>query len=231
MLAWGNIKLFGKNLSTGARQYCSLSPIISMLWVGKLEVKQWLGIDCLGLVPVLAPSNFTPNVSGWFNPLAVADAVEKKAKLLRTGDGPALLDIECYRYSGHSTTDTNAYRSRDELKAWQAHDRSKILYQEHLIKGGLISAEEMEAMTQCVAKKIEAVTRAVVDRQKAPAIDLNSNPTLIGEMTFNGSRCDLNKKASDLLTNPADSKIVQSIERKSRTGVDEEGKILSPIKP
>ena len=56
------------------------------------------------------------------NPLAVADAVERKAKLLRAGEGPALLDIECYRYSGHSTTDTNAYRSRDELKAWQAHD-------------------------------------------------------------------------------------------------------------
>ncbi len=163
------------------------------------------------------------------NPLAVADAVERKAKLLRAGEGPALLDIECYRYSGHSTTDTNAYRSRDELKAWQAHDPI-ILYQEHLIKGGLISAEEVKAMTQRVAKKIEAVTRAVVDRQKAPAIDLNSNPTLIGEMTFNGSRCELNKKASDLLTNPADSKIVQSIERKSRTGVDEEGKILSPMR-
>ena len=163
------------------------------------------------------------------NPLAVADAVERKAKLLRTGEGPALLDIECYRYSGHSTTDTNAYRSRDELKAWQAHDPI-ILYQEHLIRGGLISAEEVESMTQCVAKKIEAVTRAVVDRQKAPAIDLNSNPTLIGEMTFNGSRCELNKKASDLLTNPADSKIVQSIERKSRIGVDEEGKMLSPMR-
>jgi len=163
------------------------------------------------------------------NPLAVADAVDRKAKLLRAGEGPALLDIECYRYSGHSTTDTNAYRSRDELKAWQAHDPI-TLYQEHLIKGGLISAEEVENMTQCVAKKIEAVTRAVVDRQKAPAIDLNSNPTLIGEMTFNGSRCELNKKASDLLTNPGDSKIVQSIERKSRTGVDEEGKILSPMR-
>ena len=163
------------------------------------------------------------------NPLAVADAVDRKAKLLRAGEGPALLDLECYRYSGHSTTDTNSYRSRDELKAWQAHDPI-ILYQEHLIKGGLITIEEVETMAQCVAKKVEAVTRAVVDRQKAPAIDLNSNPTLIGEMTFNGTRCELNEKASDLLINPADSKIVQSIERKSRTGIDEEGKTLSPMR-
>jgi len=163
------------------------------------------------------------------NPLAVADAVDRKAKLLRAGEGPALLDVECYRYSGHSTTDTNSYRSRDELKAWQAHDPI-ILYQEHLIKGGLITIEEVETMAQCVAKKVEAVTRAVVDRQKAPAIDLNSNPTLIGEMTFNGTGYELNEKASDLLINPEDSKIVQSIERKSRTGIDEEGKTLSPMR-
>ena len=86
------------------------------------------------------------------NPLAVADAVERKAKLLRAGEGPALLDIECYRYSGHSTTDTNAYRSRDELKAWQAHDPI-ALYQEHLIKGGLISAEEVRQHDTVCSKK------------------------------------------------------------------------------
>ena len=177
----------------------------------------------------ISPEQLHAETVNGSNPLAVADAVDRKAKLLRAGEGPALLDLECYRYSGHSTTDTNSYRSRDELKAWQAHDPI-ILYQEHLIKGGLITIEEVETMAQCVAKKVEAVTRAVVDRQKAPAIDLNSNPTLIGEMTFNGTRCELNEKASDLLINPADSKIVQSIERKSRTGIDEEGKTLSPMR-
>ena len=177
----------------------------------------------------ISPEQLHAETVNGSNPLAVADAVDRKAKLLRAGEGPALLDFECYRYSGHSTTDTNSYRSRDELKAWQAHDPI-ILYQEHLIKGGLITIEEVETMAQCVAKKVEAVTRAVVDRQKAPAIDLNSNPTLIGEMTFNGTRYELNEKASDLLINPADSKIVQSIERKSRTGIDEEGKTLSPMR-
>ena len=56
------------------------------------------------------------------NPLAVADAVARKRALLVAGKGPALLDIECYRSCGHSTTDANAYRSREEMKAWEAHD-------------------------------------------------------------------------------------------------------------
>ncbi|HCM07739.1 MAG TPA: dehydrogenase [Alphaproteobacteria bacterium] len=163
------------------------------------------------------------------NPLAVADAVTRKAALLRAGDGPALLDIECYRYSGHSTTDTNAYRSRDEMKAWQAHDPI-ARFRERLVDGGVISDAEVEAMTESVAAQIEAVTRAVVDRQKAPAIDLKSNPTIIGDMTFNGEMINPASQATDLLIDPADSKAVQSIARKSRSGFDAEGGILSPMR-
>ena len=163
------------------------------------------------------------------NPLAVADAVTRKAALLRAGDGPALLDIECYRYSGHSTTDTNAYRSRDEMKAWQAHDPI-ARFRERLVDGGVISDAEVEAMTESVAAQIEAVTRAVVDRQKAPAIDLKSNPTIIGDMTFNGEMINPASQATDLLIDPVDSKAVQSIARKSRSGSDAEGGILSPMR-
>ena len=163
------------------------------------------------------------------NPLAVADAVTRKAALLRAGDGPALLDIECYRYSGHSTTDTNAYRSRDEMKAWQAHDPI-ARFRERLVDGGVISDAEVEAMTESVAAQIEAVTRAVVDRQKAPAIDLKSNPTIIGDMTFNGEMINPASQATDLLIDPVDSKAVQSIARKSRSGFDAEGGILSPMR-
>ena len=163
------------------------------------------------------------------NPLAVADAVTRKAAVLRAGDGPALLDIECYRYSGHSTTDTNAYRSRDEMKAWQAHDPI-ARFRERLVDGGVISDAEVEAMTESVAAQIEAVTRAVVDRQKAPGIDLKSNPTIIGDMTFNGEMINPASRAPDLLIDPADSKAVQSIARKSRSGFDAEGGILSPMR-
>ena len=85
-------------------------------------------------------------------------------------------------------------------------------------------------MTGNVGAQIEAVTRAVVDRQKAPAIDIKSNPTIIGEMTFNGEMVDPAGMAADLLIDPADSKAVQSIARKSRSGIDKEGGLLSPMR-
>ena len=163
------------------------------------------------------------------NPLAVADAVARKAEILRSGDGPALLDIECYRYSGHSTTDTNAYRSRDELKAWQAHDPI-TRFRDRLIEGDVITAPEAERMAEAVGEQIEAVTRVVVDRQLAPAVDLEANPAIIGQMTFNGEEVELGPKTDDLLAEPAETSAVKSIARKARFGIAEDGSQLSPMR-
>ncbi|MBA2385027.1 MAG: dehydrogenase, partial [Actinobacteria bacterium] len=45
------------------------------------------------------------------DPLAVADAVRRKRPLLVNGEGPVLLDVQCYRQSGHSTSDASSYRT------------------------------------------------------------------------------------------------------------------------
>ena len=151
------------------------------------------------------------------------------ADTLRSGNGPALLDIECYRYSGHSTTDTNAYRSRDELKAWQAHDPI-TRFRDRLIEGGVITAAGADEMAEAAGAQIEAVTRAVVDREIAPAVDLEASPALIGEMTFNNEEIELGAMADDLLADPAGTAAVKSIARKARFGVAEDGSQLSPMR-
>src|SRR5712692_12080950 len=45
-----------------------------------------------------------------YNPLAVADAIERKKQVLLEGRGPVLLDTVTYRYIGHSTSDPSTYR-------------------------------------------------------------------------------------------------------------------------
>ena len=56
------------------------------------------------------------------DPLAVVDAIRRKREVLERGQGPVLLDVESYRVSGHSTSDGNAYRTREEIAAWKAID-------------------------------------------------------------------------------------------------------------
>ena len=57
-----------------------------------------------------------------YNPLAVADAIERKKQILLEGRGPVLLDVITYRFSGHSPSDAGSYRTKEEVDLWQQED-------------------------------------------------------------------------------------------------------------
>lgn len=56
--------------------------------------------------------------------LAVYGAVRTAAARARAGEGPSLVEAVTYRWKGHSKSDRQAYRTRDEVKEWQ--DREPI---------------------------------------------------------------------------------------------------------
>lgn len=56
------------------------------------------------------------------SPEAVHEAIEMAADRARKGDGPTLLDIRTYRYKGHSMSDPQKYRTKDEVKEYQDQD-------------------------------------------------------------------------------------------------------------
>ncbi len=85
---------------------------------------------------------------------AAYDAVERA----RDGEGPTLIESKTYRIRGHSRSDRNRYRSKQEIEAWEARDPIRALERE-LTQLGLASPEEIEAM------------RADVEREIAEAIE------------------------------------------------------------
>ena len=54
--------------------------------------------------------------------MAVHSAMRRAAERARKGEGPSLVEAVTYRWRGHSKSDRQAYRTRDEVKAWQARD-------------------------------------------------------------------------------------------------------------
>lgn len=54
--------------------------------------------------------------------LAVYQAVAEARARALAGDGPTLVEAVTYRWKGHSKSDREAYRTREEVKAWQARD-------------------------------------------------------------------------------------------------------------
>lgn len=55
-------------------------------------------------------------------PEAVHEAFEEALARARRGDGPTLLDIRTYRYKGHSMSDPQKYRTKEEVAEWQEQD-------------------------------------------------------------------------------------------------------------
>lgn len=53
---------------------------------------------------------------------AVHEAIEIAVNRARKGDGPSLLEMETYRYKGHSMSDAQTYRTKDEVKEYQMQD-------------------------------------------------------------------------------------------------------------
>jgi pyruvate dehydrogenase E1 component alpha subunit len=55
-------------------------------------------------------------------PEDVHNAIEEAADRARRGDGPTLLDIRTYRYKGHSMSDPQKYRTKEEVTEWMEQD-------------------------------------------------------------------------------------------------------------
>jgi acetoin:2,6-dichlorophenolindophenol oxidoreductase subunit alpha len=97
---------------------------------------------------------------------AVYQAVsEAKARAL-AGDGPTLIEALTYRWKGHSKSDREAYRTRDEVKEWQQRDPIPRF----AARSG-ISEEEMGAFQAETRARIDA---AVEFAENSPEPELST---------------------------------------------------------
>ncbi|WP_340066148.1 pyruvate dehydrogenase (acetyl-transferring) E1 component subunit alpha [Ascidiimonas aurantiaca] len=56
------------------------------------------------------------------NPVKVAEAVSEAIERARSGNGPTFLEIKTYRYRGHSMSDAQHYRTKEEVEEYKKID-------------------------------------------------------------------------------------------------------------
>ena len=56
------------------------------------------------------------------NPVKVAEAVDEAIQRARRGDGPTFLEMKTYRYRGHSMSDAQHYRTKEEVEEYKKID-------------------------------------------------------------------------------------------------------------
>jgi len=90
-------------------------------------------------------------------PEIVHEGVAKAVKRARDGEGPTLLEMKTYRYRGHSVSDPQKYRSKDEVEEYK--DQDPIIKVRKTILDNQFATE---ATLQEIDEKINGIVEASV---------------------------------------------------------------------
>jgi pyruvate dehydrogenase E1 component alpha subunit len=87
------------------------------------------------------------------SPEAVHDAVLRAVKRGREGGGPTFLEIKTYRYKGHSISDPQKYRTKDEVEEYKQRDPIQQVL-DTIYENKFATKAEIEAINNRVNEKV-----------------------------------------------------------------------------
>ena len=149
-----------------------------------------MGYDMLARIGSgVSPTQFHAERINGFNPLAVIDAMERKLEILRAGKGPVMLDTLTYRYSGHSTSDQNAYRTKEEIDAWKEIDPI-LTYRKGLVDAGVAADSKFEEILAETAERMTLICRAASDKTISPYVDFKKDPAVVERLMFSNQKVE-----------------------------------------
>ena len=161
-----------------------------------------------------------------YDPLAVADAVARKKKILLEGKGPVLLDTITYRIAGHSPSDASSYRTKEEVELWQKQDSIED-FAAYLEANKVITKGEVDAIRGAMDEKLKAVLTLATDEANCPRAD---GAFIESVMYSNGKVEKLDDREPEIIGPLSENPRVKAIAGKVRKAFDAEGKPVSKNK-
>src|SRR6218665_417668 len=81
------------------------------------------------------------------DPEKVAEVAYEAIERARRGDGPTFIEARTYRYRGHSMSDAEPYRSKDEVAQYKLEDSIEIV-KHRLLENKWATQEELDALEE-----------------------------------------------------------------------------------
>ena len=150
--------------------YCIVNNHYGMTGRAEGEVT---GIDALARRAAgFSMNNMHAELVNGMDPLAVRDAVVRAREIIKKGEGPVLLELDTYRYYGHSLSDPrNEYRTRDEEARWKEVDPLSV-YRQELIDAGVMTEKQVENLEKKTAERNERAARRAADSPDPDPVDV-----------------------------------------------------------
>jgi pyruvate dehydrogenase E1 component alpha subunit len=85
----------------------------------------------------------------------VHEAVKRAADRARAGDGPTFLEFKTYRFRGHSMSDPQKYRTKEEVEQWKGRDPLEMV-RDRILTNGIATEADLDLIDAKVKEVVEA---------------------------------------------------------------------------
>ncbi|GFN35606.1 thiamine pyrophosphate-dependent dehydrogenase E1 component subunit alpha [Tepidimicrobium xylanilyticum] len=96
--------------------------------------------------------------------IEVYKTVKEVAEYVRSGNGPVLIESRTYRWLGHSKSDAQVYRTKEEIEEWKAKCPIKRL-RNCLLENKIATEEELDKIEK---KAVDDIEKAVEFANESP---------------------------------------------------------------
>lgn len=85
----------------------------------------------------------------------VHEAVKRAADRARAGEGPTFLEFKTYRFRGHSMSDPQKYRTKEEVEQWKSRDPLEMV-RDRILTNGIATEADLDVIDAKVKEIVEA---------------------------------------------------------------------------
>jgi pyruvate dehydrogenase E1 component alpha subunit len=107
--------------------------------------------------------------------LKVREAAEKAIEKVRTDKSPYFLEIQTYRFRGHSMGDPERYRTAEEVKRWQNEEDPLGIYHKYLVENEIATPDELDKVEKDTEQEVQDAVQFAESSPEPATEDLFKN--------------------------------------------------------
>ena len=101
--------------------------------------------------------------------LAMIEVADRAVRYVKSEQRPTFIEARTYRFRGHSMSDPQRYRTREDVGVWRERDPIKRL-QKRMVEAGQATEEELKAIRSEIEQQMKEVI-AFAEASEKPSLD------------------------------------------------------------
>jgi pyruvate dehydrogenase E1 component alpha subunit len=107
--------------------------------------------------------------------LKVREAAENAIEKVRADKSPYFLEIQTYRFRGHSMGDPERYRTAEEVKRWQNKEDPLGIYHKYLVENKIATTDELDKVEKATEQEVQEAVQFAESSPEPATEDLFKN--------------------------------------------------------